>query len=297
MEIKINREYKDRMFIDLFGHNKENALSLYNAINGTSYDNPEDLEFTTIQDAIYMNMKNDVSFIIGTQISVYEHQSTVNPNMPYRGLKYISALLSKYADSKGVNEYGPSLIVFPTPQYIVFYNGEADFPEEETLYFSSACENPEQSCIEVKTRVLNINYGHNRAIMEACRSLGGYAQFVAKVREFYTGTGRMDMRDAIIRAVDVCIAEGILAEYLRNNKGAVIEMMLSEYDEVQTAKLWREAGKQEVRAQVQAEEAEKSREKISGILQALHASGMSIEEIKERLKISDEELESYGITE
>ena len=66
--VNYNRNYKDTLFRKLFGENRENALSLYNAVNGTHYTNAEDLEFTTLDDVVYMKMKNDVSFIFGNYI-------------------------------------------------------------------------------------------------------------------------------------------------------------------------------------------------------------------------------------
>ncbi len=80
-----NRKYKDTVFRMLFSDRK-NLLSLYNAINGTAYENADDLEIVTLENAIYMGMKNDLAFIIDTNLFLYEHQSTYNPNMPLRDL-------------------------------------------------------------------------------------------------------------------------------------------------------------------------------------------------------------------
>ena len=77
----VNRNYKDTIFRMLFSDRK-NLLSLYNAINGTSYMNPEDLEIVTLENAIYMGMKNDLSFIIDTNLFLYEHQSTYTRLLP-----------------------------------------------------------------------------------------------------------------------------------------------------------------------------------------------------------------------
>ena len=80
-DIHVNKKYKDTVFRKLFGENKGNALSLYNAVNHTSYTDPDDLEYTTLEDVIYMKYKNDVSFLIDKTLSLYEHQSSYNPNM------------------------------------------------------------------------------------------------------------------------------------------------------------------------------------------------------------------------
>lgn len=96
-----NRKYKDTVFRMLFSDRK-NLLSLYNAINGTAYENPDDLEIVTLENAIYMGMKNDLAFIIDTNLFLYEHQSTYNPNMPLRDLFYISSEYQKLVDNKSL---------------------------------------------------------------------------------------------------------------------------------------------------------------------------------------------------
>ena len=73
----------------------ENALALYNSLNGTAYTDVGMLEFNTLENAIYMNVKNDVSFLIARGVNLYEHQSTYNPNMSLRNLLYLTDLLER----------------------------------------------------------------------------------------------------------------------------------------------------------------------------------------------------------
>ena len=91
------RNYKDSLFRMVFREKRE-LLSLYNAINGTDYDDPEELIVTTIEDVLYMGRKNDVSFLIDDVMNLYEHQSSWNPNMPLRGLLYISMLYQGFIE-------------------------------------------------------------------------------------------------------------------------------------------------------------------------------------------------------
>ena len=93
-EVYVNRQYKDRLFKFVFKE-KEDLLQLYNAINGTDYNNPEDIEVNTLEDVIYMGMKNDISFLLTDVLNLYEHQSTFSPNLPLRGLFYFSRLYQK----------------------------------------------------------------------------------------------------------------------------------------------------------------------------------------------------------
>ena len=124
----INREHKDRLFKFIFGNpqNLEWTLSLYNAINETHYTNAKDIKLTTIENVVYMGMKNDVSFLIGDTMSFYEQQSSYNPNMPMRYLIYIGMVYSKYIENtEEYNIYSNTLQKAPTPKCICFYNGTA----------------------------------------------------------------------------------------------------------------------------------------------------------------------------
>ena len=93
-EISVKRDYKSRMFTMIFRDKKE-LLQLYNAVAQRNYEDPELLTINTLENAIYMSMQNDLSFIIDARLSLYEHQSTYNPNLPLRFLMYLSDLYEK----------------------------------------------------------------------------------------------------------------------------------------------------------------------------------------------------------
>lgn len=116
----VNRKHKDRLFRFAF-QNPKDLLDLYNAINKTSYQNPEDLQITTLEDAVFLGVKNDLSFIVGNVMSLYEHQSTRCQNMPLRGLIYFATLYQSYVKENGYDLYGSSRIELPFPNYIIFY--------------------------------------------------------------------------------------------------------------------------------------------------------------------------------
>ena len=201
-----NRNYKDTIFRMLFSDRK-NLLSLYNAVNQRDYQNPEDLEIVTLENAIYMGMKNDLAFILDTNLYLYEHQSTYNPNMPLRDLFYICSEYQKLVDHKSL--------------------------------YSSAFENlSSEPKLELIVTVLNINDGHNADLMHQCSILHEYAQYVARVRHY---AGSMPLDDAVERAVDECIREGILAEFLTLNRNEVISMSIFEYDKELEEKKLRKA--------------------------------------------------------
>lgn len=229
MSDTINREYKDRLFKKVF-ESKEDLLSLYNAINGTDYDNPDDIEVNTIEEFIYMNMKNDVSFLIYDVMNLYEHQSSRNANMPLRGFFYMAELYKgMFGNHKDL--YSSKMINLPTPQFLVFYNGDANEPDEKYQYLSDAFVGKisGEPAIDCKARMLNINYGHNKELMKKCKRLREYAVLVKYVKDNIVSGMANDL--AIDKAIDDCIKEGILEDILVKHRLEVTDMLLTEYDE------------------------------------------------------------------
>ena len=231
-----NRNYKDTVFRMLFSDRK-NLLSLYNAISGAHYDNPEMLEIVTLENAIYMGMKNDLAFIIDTDLFLYEHQSTYNPNMPLRDLFYISSEYQKLVDKKSL--YSSILQKIPAPQFIVFYNGTEKRKDSWVNHLSEAFENlPGNPKLELEVLTININEGHNEELMEHCQTLKEYAKYVNCVRKY---ARELELNEAVKLAVDECIRNNILSEFLRANKSEVISMSIFEYDKKEEERKLRKA--------------------------------------------------------
>ena len=236
-EVKVQRNYKDSIFRMLF-KDKENLLSLYNALNKTDYTDVEGLEITTLENAVYMNYKNDVSFVFDFELMLYEHQSTVNPNMPLRDLLYVTSILQKRISTE--NLYGSKQIIIPSPRFVVFYNGVDSQPERQTLKLSDAYEKKQEELeLELTVTVYNINHGYNDEIMDACRTLKEYAMYVEQVRTY---AKQMPLAEAVEKAVDYCIKTGILSEFLKKNRAEVIMLSIFEYDEEAHHKLLYEEG-------------------------------------------------------
>lgn len=246
--ITINREHKDRLFKKLFGgkDNKENLLSLYNALNDTNYTNADDLTINTIDDVIYMSMRNDVSCIIDNYMSLYEQQSTFNPNMPLRGLLYFARLYDKYIIENDLDIYGKILRKIPTPQFYVFYNGTTQKPDKIILKLSDAFEHPiHEGSFEWTATMLNINYGQNKELMKKCHVLKEYSIFIDKInkyRKLYK-----DITAAVEKTVEECIQKNILKDFLTAHRAEVISMVLEEYNEQKTLKALAEDSRAEGR--------------------------------------------------
>ncbi len=235
-KIVANRNYKDTVFRKLFSERK-NLLSLYNAINGTAYTDENALEIVTLESAIYMGMKNDLAFIIDTNLFLFEHQSTYNSNIPLRDLFYISGEYQKLVDQKSI--YSSTLLKLPEPNFIVFYNGTEKKADRWVNCLSDAYEKHiGDPNLELKVITLNINEGYNKDLMKQCKILREYAQYVEKVREY---ASTMDLNAAVEKAVDECIHQGILEEFLRANRMEVIAVSIYEYDKEEEEKKLRRA--------------------------------------------------------
>ena len=219
-------------------NDKSELLKLYNAINGTHYDDPAMLTITTLDNAIYMTMENDLSFIIDMRLALYEQQSTVNPNLPLRFLMYITDIYSAY--TKDMNIYGSKKVQIPLPSFVIFYNGVKSQPDR-TEFLLSELFHPttDQPALELKAVMLNINKGHNQELMNACHTLRDYSEYVARIRTY---SAEMPLTDAVEKAITECIHENILRDFLLKNRAEAKAMSIYEYDEEKTLRMFREEG-------------------------------------------------------
>ena len=216
---------------------KKALLALYNAMNETDYENEDDLKVTTLESALYLEMKNDVSFVLYDELLLYEHQSTKNPNLPLRNLFYVSDVYSEL--TKDLFLYGSVPVQIPEPKFVVFYNGLENMQEREVLKLSSLyAKKAEHISLELETLVLNVNVGYNKILMERCRQLSDYAQFVSEVRKRLSK--KIPLSEAVNEAVEDCIQRGILAEFLSKNRAEVIKVSIYEYDEEKVKRMFKE---------------------------------------------------------
>jgi predicted transposase YdaD len=230
-----NAKFKDNMFSKLF-RDPDILRELYCALSNVSL--PPDIPVTinTLDDVLIIDKFNDVSFEIGGKIIVLiEHQSTINLNMPVRLLIYVSKIYEKMIKDKKI--YAKHKVPLPTPEFYVFYNGEEPYPDVATMKLSDAFEKlsamgldlPEKSfALELEVKVLNINEGRNAELARKCETLAGYSIFVDKVRE-YKKAG-MTLEEAIKKAVEYCLENDILKEFLERNAAEVMNMIYTEWD-------------------------------------------------------------------
>ena len=242
------KNYKDTVFKLLF-NNKLYLLELYNAINGTSYTNPDDLEITTLEGETFLKMKNDLSFIIDFELNLYEHQASKCPNIPLRDLYYVAATYRKMIPQE--KTYSSNAIKIPAPRFYMFYNGTSELEDTVTYRLSELFQRPvDDPSIELIVTCLNVNEGHNKELMEACRALNGYSIFVAKVRKYreegilkYNSSHTTplnilaDSSDimktivaaAVEKAIAECIEEGVLKDFFNEYREEVSTVAILEY--------------------------------------------------------------------
>lgn len=240
-----NTQYKDRLFNFLFGseENKAWTLSLYNAVNGSAYQDPEAITITTIKEVLYIGMHNDVSFmVLSTEMDLYEQQSSFNPNMPLRMLQYVGNLYEKYIIEHKLNKYGSKLIQLPVPKLVVFYNGEKDVEDEVELKLSDSFPEGSKSDIEVKVRMINVNYGRNKKLLDNCKPLKEYSWLVNQIR---SNQKNDEIESAIDRSISEMPDDFIIKPFLLAHRSEVKGMLLTEYNEAATMELFKEDGKKE----------------------------------------------------
>jgi hypothetical protein len=286
-----NSQYKDSVFTLLFS-DKNRLRELYNAIADTSYGEETEISINTLNNVLFMERINDMSFTIGNKLVILlEHQSTVNPNMPLRFLLYIARIYEKIIENKSL--YKQTLAPVPAPDFIVLYNGTAPQPDRRILRLSDAFiagDMPKAGSLELAVTVLNINSGRNEAILTRSKELGEYAAFVEKVRELERTCSR---EEALKRAVKYGIEHNILRGFLTEHGSEVVNMLLTEWNWEDAKEVWQEEARAE--GEVRGIEIGETRGRSEGIeigetrgeariLELLKAEGYDTAKLEEQLK-------------
>jgi hypothetical protein len=279
-----NREYKSDVFSMLM-EDKRNALELYNAVNGSDYADPDLIEMHKLDKGISLTVRNDAAFVLDMNLSVYEHQSTVCPNMPVRELIYFTYILERMIKNRNI--FGRSLVRIPIPRFAVFYNGEENQPAQYDMRLSDAFERPvEHPEIELICRVYNINFGYNKELLDKCPVLKEYMIFVDYVRENHKENDYENLQDAIERAIDRCIEENVLREFFMEHRSEVVKVMQLDYTFDRQIMLEREDAIRE--------EKERSIQTTIVLLQELmHPKEICLGQLQEKYGLKEEEAEAY----
>lgn len=293
---EVVRNQKDTVFRMLY-KNPKNALELYNGLCGKNYTDETQLRYNTLENAVYMNIKNDVSFLIHDHTMLYEQQATWNPNMPLRSLYYITDIFHNYEkNEQELSIYGTSIIELPNPEFVVFYNGRGKYPEYSELKLSDSFKGGENNTqnqepsLELKVKVYNISKGRNKALKNRCPVLAQYVTYTELIKEYRES---MPLEEAVEKAVNECIKNGILKEFLMHQKAEVVKMSIYEYDEKEERRRLLKAAREE--AYKEGTEVGETRGVVRGEAESLVKSiesiqnkGYSLQEACELLSISYE---------
>ena len=240
-DFTIQHKTYDRLFIAVFGKDSERSkrwrLELYNALNNTNYTDPDALVLNTLDNVLFIKMHNDVSFLVDSQMTLFEHQRTTNQNMPLRGLFYFSQLYHKFLINAEEQLTSSSLIKIPNPNYVVFYNGDTARDEDYELKLSDAFMQEDKSGrYEWTARVLNINKDYNLPLQKKCKSLYDYIQFTSRIKE--NRDNGMQTEKAVDEAIEWASGQNLLEGYIREQKAEVKMTLLTEFNEELSIKGW-----------------------------------------------------------
>ena len=298
---KENREIKNSVFVDLFYEDESaeaNEIALFNAIHDKPLPEGTKIRRFRVDNTIYMNFQNDISFDAGGKVIVFgEHQSTVNENMPLRSLLYIGRAYERLVPPR--SRYKKKIVFLPTPEFYTFYNGKEKWEKEKELRLSDAyiVKDGEPS-LELKVKVINIRPEEHHEILEKCQVLKEYSQFMEIVQNYQISGEEEPYK----KAIKECIEKGILADYLMRKGSEVVNMLLDEYDyetdiEVQREeareegrKLGREEGRMQGREEGREEERKEFLQKICSLIQKKLEKGKTISEIADDLEDTEENI-------
>jgi hypothetical protein len=274
----VNTKYKASVFTALF-NDEDKLRELYAALEGIEYDPALLITINTLDDVLYMDRINDLSFTVGDKlVFVIEHQSTLNRNMPLRILSYIARVYEKIIPRRVV--YKDALVKIPKPEFIILYNGLEETPEKWELRLSDAfigLEAGEKISLDLTVTVYNINYGQNKGLLQRSEHLAGYAQFIAKVREY---TAAMPLEQAVTEAIGYCIQNGILATFLEERSSEVRNMLFGEWNWDEAKEVWQEEAMEKGREEGRVETAKNFLGMGLSPEQVAQGTGLDMETIK-----------------
>jgi len=245
----VNRKFKNSVFSFIFS-NPDVLRELYCALEGITLKQDVPVVINTLEDVLFMDMINDISFEIGGKLVVLiEHQSTINPNMALRLLMYAGRVYEKIINEEKI--YSSTKISIPRPEFFVLYNGVKPFPDEETIKLSELFESTESlgiskdeySALELEVRVLNINKGKNEKIAKKCQTLYQYSAFIAKVRE-YQESG-LTLIEAVRKTVQYCKKHDILKELMEKHAKEIMSMLTTEWNWDTAKRVWQDEAREE----------------------------------------------------
>ena len=231
-----NREYKSSVFAMLY-EDRENVMDLYNGMYDEKCTDPGDIQINTLTDedgierGIFAKFKNDLSFIFDSYLNMFEHQSTINHNMPLRLLIYVAKMFSRLVDTRDL--YRKNAVKIPSPRFVVFYNGTDEAPAQMELRLSDQYKRDEADPnLELKVTLYNINTDKGSEVLKKSRTLREYMVFVDRTRKALDGLqDQGEKRKALCDVIDQCIADKILVKLFTERREEIIMASILDYDQ------------------------------------------------------------------
>ena len=238
--LKINRKYNDKLFKFIFGNpkNRELALELYNGLNESNYNNPEDIDYHIVDDAIYMNIKNDKSFLVENDLRLWDQGDEYFPPIPLRSLNYVTKFYEDYIEKENLDIDGPELVMIPKLNCICLYDKKDNNVYIHKVKLSDIWSKDENSLddriyLELETCMININYEYNNKLLKRCKSLYEYSFFVdamrSYIRELEKGGKNYKIKDVIDVAIDALPKDFKILNFLLENKEQITDICSRDY--------------------------------------------------------------------
>lgn len=223
-----NKEYHNDVFSMLL-EDPNNALALYNAMNGTDYKDADMVEMCRLDGGISLSVRNDAAFILDMRLSLYEYQSLICPNKPIRSFVYLANILEEMIKNHIIYAGMPAGTTIP--RFIIFYNGDEEQPEQYELQLSDVfLRSVDDPKLKLKCTVYNINNGKNKALLQNCPFLRRCVTFVDYVRDFHKELEFDRLEHAIELAIDRCIKEDVLRDFLMDHRTEIVEVLIQDYN-------------------------------------------------------------------
>lgn len=221
-----NTEIKSSAFTAFFSE-PENAAQLFSALEGQEVS-PEDITYTTLEGVLFVARKNDMAFTVKNKVLVIsEHQSTINYNMPLRSIIYYGRTIEKLVEPRKL--YKEKRIPLPTPEFYVFYNGDASFPKESYMKLSEAyLEKKDPPMLELIVKVININLPVNHKLLEKCRPLYEYSWFIQRIKDYMAVEKNLDK--AVTKTIIDCKKEGIMVDFVQKHGSEAVNMLFTQWN-------------------------------------------------------------------
>jgi len=278
--------YKDTLFRSLF-REEHRAIELCNALEGTNYPQNAKVRLCNLEDSLALRY-NDSAIAIENELLVFsEHQSTLNPNVPLRFIPYTAnTLFSWFVESREL--YKNTQAMIPTPKYYVLYNGKEELKNDVLKLSDSFISKHGEITLELIVKVIDVRYGSGSVALEKSPSLNGYAYLISLIEKYHRGEG-LTRDKAIHLAIEQCISDGILVEFLENNFLEVARMLGWEYSREEEELAIKEES--EAKGEARGEARGRVEGKIEGKIELYFTElGLTIKQIAEKMNLGEEDV-------